>query len=199
MLTFGSLPPTEKIYLADKTLVTAQELKIGDKILSLKITQNGINNISDIFTNIIDNNNRIVYDYEICEATVFSSQIEERSNYIRFNKNKIKGSQYIITNPYALKGIQNFEEYLEKRKTSTIDPFMISNLDEVKFMASYNTRDLTLRKINKDFLPDLSDLFKEIEIQKFELEKTAISYALTLLNGHFYFTENFIVLAEAGE
>ena len=201
MLTFGSISPKEKIYLADKTLVDPKELKIGDKVLSLKIKQDGINNISDIFENIIDTDNRIIYNYEICEAIVFSAQIEENTNFVNFNNNKIKDSQFIATTPYNKKGIKNYQQYVDTNRQLDIKPFMISNMKELNVAKNSSGKDFSfkIKKINKDFTPDLFNLFKEEEINNIGISNNGISYSLSLLGGHFYFTQNFIVLAEAGE
>lgn len=202
MLTFGSISPKEKIYLADKTLVDPKELKIGDKVLSLKIKQDNIKNISDIFENIIDTDNRIIYNYEICEATVFSTQIEENANFVNFNNNnKIKDSQFIATTPYNKKGIKNYQQYVDTNNQLDVKPFMISNIKELNVAKNSSSKNFsyTIKKINKDFTPDLFDLFKEEEIDNIGMSNNGISYSLSLLEGHFYFTQNFIVLAEAGE
>ena len=67
----SSLPISEKIYLSDGSLSYVNDLKVGDKVLSIKVTQDGIEDVSDIFTKIIAGD-RIVHEYELCEASIYS-------------------------------------------------------------------------------------------------------------------------------
>jgi hypothetical protein len=51
-----------------------------------------------------------------------------------------------------------------------------------------------IKKLNPDFSSDLVDLFNEETIlTKAPNATKRPSYSLTINNGHFYFTENFIV------
>ena len=61
MAYISSLSFLDKVYLSDGTLSFVKDLKVGDKVLSIKVTQEGIKDVSDIFTKII-NNHRVVYE-----------------------------------------------------------------------------------------------------------------------------------------
>ena len=69
MAYISSLSLLDKVRLSDGTLSFVKDLKVGDKVLSIKVTQEGIKDVSDIFTKIIKNH-RVVYEYEFCEATI---------------------------------------------------------------------------------------------------------------------------------
>lgn len=201
MFTFGSVPFSEKVYLSNKTLVEPQNLAIGDKLLSLKITEDNINNISDIFSNIIDTKKRIIYKYEICEAVLFSSQFQKNIYCEKVNNKAINKKQYIATKPFQIKGLYGYNDYdvNNNQKKFSVPPFMISNIDEIKRVRPQTMHSYKIKKINKEYSPNLSDIFNEEEITDLGKEVESSLYSLTILGGHFYFTENFIVLADAGE
>lgn len=184
MLNLASLPLSEKVYLADKTLINATDLQVGDKILSLKITKDGINDISDILTKIIDAD-ETVSNYEICEATVYSAQKYQQEDLLTLNNGvKIKKNQYIVVKDLSNNNLE----------------FSINNIEAIQ-NKHHNmlTSEINTCSINKDFSEDLSNLFK---INKIDSITNNVglnwAYSIKIVGGHFYFTENFIVLAEVG-
>ena len=194
MLSFPSLPVKEKIYLADRTLVYADDLKVGDKILGIKVTQNGIKSISDVYKNII-NNGRIVYDYEFCEATVYSKLKEDRQSMSKFNDKMIKDTQYIVSEPMPLKIIKDmsdYNNYYVNSQSNNLMPFMIVNMDELYLKNELeNGNKINILKVagqnsDTDFIKESFNVFDGYN-------KKTSAYSLSITNAHFYCTENFII------
>jgi hypothetical protein len=203
MLINASLPITEKIYLADKTLAYAKDLKIGDKILSLKITEDDVNDIADIYKNYINSGNRVFSNYEIGEATIFSAEKTDSIKFDTFKNKKITTDQYILTLPFPFFDAKNFNKNIVENS------LMISTSREIQ--RSYNSSEKTsidvdqleetfqIAQINKNISSTLNDQISfqgTGKINKFSVPSGA--YSLSIVGGHFYFTENFIVLAETG-
>jgi len=186
----ASLPISEKIYLSDGSLSYVQDLKAGDKILSIKVTQDGIEDVSDIFTKIIAGH-RIIYKYEICEASVYSAESYNMAHFTYVGQNKIQKNQYIAI---KLKNL-GFEEYdlkynTIKDKINELAPFTVANIDEIAkgIQNGYNSSHILKKNLEEPF----------IETEAVFLPARAIfeqAYSLKLNGGHFYFTKNFIVLA----
>lgn len=186
----SSLPIGEKIYLSDGSLSYAQDLNVGDKVLSIKVTQDGIEDVSDIFTKIISGD-RIVHEYEVCEATVYSAEVNSLTHFRYINQNKIHKNQYIAIKLNDL-GFDGYESKYKivKDKENTFSAFTITNLDEmVKGVRYGHGKSYILKK-------NLESLFTETEVRKTS-DRSIFeqAYSLKLNGGHFYFTENFIVLA----
>jgi hypothetical protein len=203
MFINASLPIIEKVYLADKTLSYVQDLKVGDKILSLKITEQNVNSISDIYKNYINNGQRFFSNYEIGEATIFSAEKKDYVRFDQFKNKKIVNSQYIITRPFFLYNVTNLNQDIaenslmisttkEIKKSYANSEKIYNNVDEIEL--SYQTAQLS-KNVFSD--PDrIIDFQSTGKINKFPSLSTA--YSLSIVGGHFYFTENFIVLAETG-
>lgn len=187
MIYTSSLPIAEKIYLSNGSLAYAQDLRVGDKVLSIKVTQDGIEDVSDVFTKIIEGD-RIIHEYEICEAEVYSVQSNSLTHFRYVDKNKIHKSQYIAIKLNDL-GFNGYESKFNKI-TNKENAFLVANIDEVVKSARRGyTKNYILKK-------SLEESFIETEINV--VSKHSIfeqAYSLKLNNGHFYFTENFIVFA----
>jgi hypothetical protein len=186
----SSLPIGEKIYLSDGSLSYAQDLNVGDKVLSIKVTQDGIEDVSDIFTKIISGD-RIVHKYEVCEATVYSAEVNSLTHFRYINQNKIHKNQYIAIKLNDL-GFDGYESKynIVKDQENTFSAFTITNLDEIVKGVRYGYGKSYILKKN------LESLFTETEVRKTS-DRSIFeqAYSLKLNGGHFYFTENFIVLA----
>jgi hypothetical protein len=181
----------EKVYLSDGSLSYAQDLKVGDKVLSIKITQDNIKDISDIFTKIIAGD-RVVHDYEMCEATVYSVESQKMSQLTYVNTSRIQKNQYIAIklNNLGFKGYESKINEIAKKKDNTVMPFTLANIQEMEVdRALRNNTSCILQKNSEDVIVEMPD-FSITENKGFDQ-----SYSLTLDGGHFYFTKNFIVLA----
>jgi len=187
----SSLPIPEKVYLSDGKLSYPQDLNVGDKILSIKVTQDGIKDVSDIFTKIVAGD-RIVHEYEVCEATVYSAECFDQQSFGYINNNKIQHNQYIAIKLTDL-GFDGYElKYNKiKDKENALAPFTILNVDEIVksgkkgYGSSYTLQkniDLSFTETKILSTPKSSNLLTQ-------------AYSLKLIGGHFYFTKNFIVLA----
>jgi hypothetical protein len=200
MLSIPSLPVNEKVYLADRTLVYADDLKVGDKILGIKVTQNGIKGISDVYKNII-NNGRIVYDYEFCEATVYSKVKEDRQSMSKFNDKRIRDTQYIVSEPMPLKIIKDMSDYNSyciNNQSNDLSPFMIINMDELYLEdelddgGKINMLKVAGQNSDNKFIKQSFNVFDGYDIK-------ASAYSLSITNAHFYCTENFIIFPLGGK
>lgn len=200
MLPFPSLPVNEKIYLTDRSLIYADDLKVGDKILGIKVTQNGIKSISDVYKNII-NQGRIIYDYEFCEATIYSKLKEDRQSMSKLNDKKIRNTQYIVSEPMPLKIIKDMSDYNSyciNNENNSLTPFMIINMSELYLEdKSDNAGKINILKVagknsDNNFIKESFNVFDEYKIK-------ASAYSLSITNAHFYCTENFIIFPLGGE
>jgi hypothetical protein len=190
MFFHSSLPISEKIYLSDGSLSSIEKINVGDKVLSIKVTQDGIKDVSDIFTKIIAED-RIVHEYEICEAEVYSAGFNNQAHFIYVNKNKIHKNQYIAIKLSDL-GFKGYElKYNQiKNKENISAAFSIANIDETEKgkKKGYGSTYILKKGLEESF----------IETEASMVSKEAIfeqAHALKLNGGHFYFTKNFIVLA----
>jgi hypothetical protein len=187
----SSLPIAEKIYLSDGSLSYAQDLNVGDKVLSIRVTQDEVEDVSDIFTKIISGD-RIIHEYEICEAEIYSAATDSLAHFRYINQNKIQKNQYIAIKLTDL-GFDGYEAKYNKikNKENALLAFTVSNIDEiVKSGKRGQGSSYTLKK-------SLDASFTETKI----ITTSASSifeqaYSLKLNRGHFYFTENFIVLSD---
>jgi hypothetical protein len=186
----SSLPISEKIYLSDGSLSYANDLKVGDKVLSIKVTQDGIEDVSDIFTKIIAED-RIVHEYEICEASIYSAESNDMSHFMYVNKSKIHKNQYIAIKLNDL-GFDGYEAKYNKikNKENFLSAFSISNIDEIVKSTQKGYGHSSILKKNAEsyfteteaVVPPGRTIFEQ-------------AYSLKLNGGHFYFTKNFIVLS----
>ncbi len=185
MLKKGALSINEKIYLSNKTLIDAKDLKIGDKILSLKILDDEINDIVDIYKKYIIEN-KPIENFELVESEIYSVDIinEKTTGFIELNENPIKNSQYICVDCTK----EPSHKFLLR------EAYMIPLID-----SEYKTK---IRKLNPLFsTEELNSLkiftdYEYIKKQNKEYYKESIN--LDIINGHFYFTEYFIVFAGNG-
>lgn len=182
----GSLSINEKIYLSNKTLVEVKNLKVGDKILSLKVKDDEIKDIVDIYKKYIVENEPIK-NFEISESEVYSVYInnEKTTPFIELNKFPINHYKYIAVD-YTSNFSKNFilrEAYMltliddeHKRKIRKLNPlFSTENLENLEIFIDY---DYSKNK-NKEYHDS--------------------SIKIDIVDGHFYFTENFVVFAGNGQ
>jgi hypothetical protein len=190
MFYSASVPIGERVYLGNGSLSYAQDLNVGDKVLSIKVTQDGIEDVSDIFEKIIAGD-RIVHEYEICEATLYSAEINSLAHFRYINQNRIHKNQYIGIKLNDL-GFDGYESKYNKikDKESVLPVFSIANLDEIVKSKRYGYG------ISHTLKKNLDGSFTETEaVHNSERSIFDQAYSLKLNGGHFYFTENFIVLA----
>jgi hypothetical protein len=191
MFYYSSLPMSEKVYLSNGSLSSAQKLNVGDKVLSIKITQDGIKDVSDIFTKIISGD-RIVHEYEICEAEVYSAGVQNQAHFRYVNQNKIHKNQYIAIRLNDL-GFEGYElKYNKiKNKENFLSAFTLANIDEISksHHRGYNNSYILKKNLESSFMETEAETISRQSI--FEQ-----AYSLKLNGGHFYFTTNFIVLAD---
>ena len=134
MAYISSLSFLDKVYLSDGTLSFVKDLKVGDKVLSIKVTQEGIKDVSDIFTKII-NNHRVVYEYEFCEATIYSLERQAFSKLTFVNKKKIQKNQYVAIKLNNL-GLDEHElkyNELKEDNESNNSFFTVANIEELYY------------------------------------------------------------------
>jgi hypothetical protein len=197
MLTLPSLTANEKVYLANKTLVSPDNLKVGDKILGVRVKQDNIKSISDVYTKII-NEDRIIHSYEFCEATVYSTSKEDKTVISAFNDKKIKGTQYILIEPIPLKTLKSLSNYNNEHIENNLVPLMPININELKIEnKTENINDIKILKVSEE---GSSEMFFKEDIRFFQDYDDKVStYSLTITGAHFYCTENFIVFALGGQ
>lgn len=187
MSSGGSLSINEKIYLSNKTLIEVKNLKVGDKILSLKVKDDEIKDIVDIYKKYIIQN-KPIENFEISESEVYSISInnEKTTPFIELNKSPINHYKYIAIESYKSSFTPDFilqdaytlnfigDEY--KRKIKKLNPlFSTENLENLKIFIDYD--------YNKNKNKEYHDSSTKIDI----------------IDGHFYFTENFVVFAGNGK
>lgn len=184
MSSGGSLSINEKIYLSNKTLIEVKNLKVGDKILSLKIKDDEIKDIVDIYKKYIIQN-KPIENFEVSESEVYSISINNKKTtpFIELNKSSINHykyiavesrfvSNFILQNAYILNFIS--DEY--KRKIKKLNPiFSTENLENLEIFIDYD--------YNKNKNKEYHDSSIKIDI----------------VDGHFYFTENFVIFAGNGK
>jgi len=186
----SSLPLSEKVYLSNGSLSYPQDLNAGDKVLSIKVTQDGIEDVSDIFTKIIAGD-RIVHEYEICEASLYSAESNNMTDFTYVNQNRIQKNQYIAIKLNDL-GFDGYEAKYNKikDKENALAAFTIANIDEIAkgTQKGYSRSSILKKNTESSFteteavVPPGRTVFDQ-------------AYSLKLNEGHFYFTKNFIVLA----
>lgn len=179
----GAIPLSEKIYLSNKTLVNAEDLKVGDKVLSLKILDEDIKDSIDFYEKYIKEEKQ-VDNFELSEATVYSVYLdkESRGKFVKIGNQFIHHGQYIAAGQF-FEGTNApiFGFY----KSWTIPH--LSNLDNVKIL-----------KLKKDFSTLDLDQLKIFDYQDFDSTEELLesdSVSINIVGGHFYFTENFILFA----
>lgn len=200
MSYISSLSFLDKVYLSDGTLSFVKDLKVGDKVLSIRVTQEGIKDVSDIFTKII-NNHRVVYQYEFCEATIYSLERQAFSKLTFVNKKKIQKNQYVAIKLNNL-GLDEHElkyNQLTQDNKNNNSFFTIANIEELyyKDKQAYSLRSniknpevFTLKK-------NIDNSFTETRINSvLDSHGTENSCSLVINGGHFYFTKNFILLSD---
>jgi hypothetical protein len=179
----GAIPLNEKIYLSNKTLVNAEDLKIGDKILSLKILDEDIKDSTDFYEKYIKEEKR-VDKFELSEATVYSVYLdkESRGKFVKTGNQFIHHGQYIAVGEFWTdKNIPIFGFY----KSWTIPH--LSNLDNLKIL-----------KLKENFTTYNLEELKIFDYQDFDSTEELLegnSFSINIVGGHFYFTENFILFA----
>lgn len=178
----GAIPLSEKIYLSNKTLVNAEDLKVGDKVLSLKILDEDIKDSIDFYEKYIKEKKQID-NFELSEATVYSVYLdrESRGKFLKIGNQFIHHGQYIAAS------------YSEEENSPIFGFFRSWNISHVK-----NSNNLKILKLKKDFSTlDLEEL-KIFDYQDFDSTEELLesdSVSINIVGGHFYFTENFILFA----
>lgn len=187
----SSLPLSEKVYLSNGSLSYPQDLNAGDKVLSIRVTQDGIEDVSDIFTKIIAGD-RIVHEYEICEASLYSAESNNMTDFTYVNQNRIQKNQYIAIklNDLGFNGYKSKYNKI-KDKQNDLTAFIIANIDEVIMGERDGYGNSSILKKNAESSFAETEVFVSPGRTVFDQ-----AYSLKLKGGHFYFTKNFIVLAD---
>lgn len=185
----GAIPLSEKIYLSNKTLVNIEDLKVGDKILSLKVLDNNIKDSIDFYEKYIKKEKQ-VDNFELSEATVYSVYLDKESKG-KFVK---MGNQFVHHGQYIAAGQFSDIELKDEEKNIPIFGFYkswtiphLSNLDDLKIL-----------KLKQNFSTDDEENLKIFDYQDFDSTEELLesdSASINIVGGHFYFTENFILFA----
>lgn len=183
----GAIPLSEKIYLSNKTLVNAEDLKVGDKVLSLKILDEDIKDSIDFYEKYIKEKKQ-VDNFQLSEATVYSVYLdkESRGKFVKMGNQFVHHGQYIATSmPEGRVFSKESHPILDFYKSWTVPHIKgLTNIKIVKLKKDFSTLDLEELKIF-----DYQDFDSTEEL----LESN--SFSINIVGGHFYFTENFILFA----
>jgi len=177
----GAIPLSEKIYLSNKILVNAEDLKVGDKVLSLKVLDANIKDSIDFYDNYIKQPKQIE-KFELTEATIYSVYLdrESRGKFVKIGNHFVHHGQHIAASwPNAENS--NFGFY----QSWSLPYQNIDGLAVLKLKQNFSTEDLESLKIFE--YQNFNNLEEEF------LEENSVS--INLVGGHFYFTENFILFA----
>lgn len=188
-MLFGAIPAGTKIYLEDRTLINIEDISIGDKLLSLKIEDDSINNSFDFYKKYVSDksikipknklsfSSATVYQInllkEIPSSQYYKTMYYNNPIFVDFLDNdiaisEIKDSLYEEDKPEDIKikkeNFRNFENFITFSRNS----FKEDYLDEI---------------FNKDSFQMQSSNAVDFGISPY--------YSLSLLDNYFYFSENF--------
>ena len=183
-------PSGTKVYLEDKTLKNIEDLKFGDKILSVKIKNLEALNHSKFYNKYLNlnNNQENVFiktqDLVLCSATVYSILIyKSNEGSIKLNDKILLGRNLIL-----IQNEKNSENVYLQSGDNTIYKIQNGNENSHLLLKSLAAESSNL---NIDTLND--NVFIETKIDNFDLNvPPQILVSLILLDNHFLLTENFI-------
>lgn len=205
MSKYSYLTAGTKIYLDDFSLVNVEDLKFGDKVLSLKIIDNKNNNPVDFYYNYI-NNNDIKFDQLLGNKTEFLNKISKiskvqlsSSNIFRVEKIHKESSFYLLNNIIVSKN-QNIlitkAKGLSLLKDEASSEMSIVNVDYLyknKERISDNLKVYGMLSLNYNEDTDNSLLvMNDINIEKYNKKQNIQCISFLTLENYLYFTENFV-------
>jgi len=183
----GAIPLSEKIYLSNKTLVNAEDLKVGDKVLSLKILDEDIKDSIDFYEKYIKEKKQ-VDNFQLSEATVYSVYLdkESRGKFVKMGNQFVHHGQYIAT-------AMSEGKVFSKENPPILDFYKSWTVPHIKGLTN-----IKIVKLKKDFSTLDLEEFKIFDYQDFDSTEELLesnSFSINIVGGHFYFTENFILFA----
>lgn len=178
-MLFGALPLGTKIYLENKSLVNIENLRVGDKVLSLKIDDSDIKNSKDFYLKYVLSDNMIeLNNLEVSSATVSKVNIlKDRYDSFYYSK-----SMY-VNNPIIARVIDNkiSVSHVNDKKREL---FNISNTEykKIKDFKTYELPSYSEDIVNKILTGTETDI---------SFKMTASPYiSISLKDNYFYFSEN---------
>jgi len=193
-----SLPFGTKVYLEDKTLKKIEDLKFGDKVLSIKIKDEELLNHSNFYykyakkDNTGNQNNIKINKLDFCSATVHSIFLhKQKTDFISFNNILLSSTNPILISKTAV----DPNEFFLKDSRDIIAKLQNNINNEKYFIQSLAAQSFNIGSdvLNKNIFIDLDNPFLQNEIVDFDLNiisQPAIS--VVLLDHHFLLTENLI-------
>jgi hypothetical protein len=182
----GSIPIGTKIYLSDKTLIKVEDLKIGDEVLSIKILDDEIEDLFDLYKKYLYSHKEFISSFKInfTKAKVSNKLLDKTSREFVFINDVPIGRNKII-----LVADEKFYSGNDKILNYTI-------ASAQKILQKSNN--FKISSINIDFSTSEDTFFINNHINNISLKTNETpSFNLSIIGGDFYFTENFIIMANS--
>lgn len=185
-MLFGSLPIGTKIYLENKKLINIEKLKVGDKLLSLKVDDVEINNANDFYLKYVAQNNNIEIDkMSFSAATVSNIYLikDDQSNDL-YNK-----TMY-INNPVIARFFKNQCIVSHLSNILKVENNIIFDEENKSYKNFDNFKTFKIKSYKEDFLDTLfTDNNVEIDDNRYTEFNISPYYSISLRDNYFYFTE----------
>lgn len=194
-----SLPFGTKVYLEDKTLKKVQDLKFGDKVLSIKINDEECSNHSELYTKYLKKDNNDSTRYIEKELISLSSTyvysvftIKDYTSFIGLNDNIVSEITPVLISKtksdpqqFYIKDSRDMSVII-KNSESENDKYYIQSLAAQSFSLNKN--------IDNDevFIDSENLLFQKQITQVNSNIKNQPSVNVVLLDNHLLITEHFI-------
>ena len=167
--------------------MNAEDLKVGDKVLSLKILDEDIKDSIDFYEKYIKEKKQ-VDNFQLSEATVYSVYLdkESRGKFVKMGNQFVHHGQYIAT-------AMPEERVFSKENPPILDFYKSWTVPHIKGLTN-----IKIVKLKKDFSTLDSEELKIFDYQDFDSTEELLesnSFSINIVGGHFYFTENFILFA----
>lgn len=194
-----SLPFGTKVYLEDKTLKRVQDLKFGDKVLSIKINDKECSNHSELYTKYLKKdefyNNKHIEKQAISLSSTYVYSvftIKDYTNFIGLNNNIVSEATPVLVSK-TKSDPQQF--YIKDSRDMSV---IIKNSESEN--DKYYTQSLAAQSFSLNKNIDNDEVFIDSENLLFQKQITQINsnikkqpaVKVVLLDNHLLITEHFI-------
>jgi hypothetical protein len=201
-----SLPFGTKVYLEDKTLKKVQDLKFGDKVLSIKINDKECLNHSELYAKYLkkDNNDSTRYIEKelisLSSTNVYSVfTIKDYTSFIGLNNNVVSEITPVLISKtksdpqqFYIKDSRDMSAII-KNSESESDKYYLQSLAAQSFSLNKNIDN------SEVFIDSENFLFNEQITQIDSNIKNQPSVSVVLLDNHLLITEHFICFGSVVE
>lgn len=195
-----SLPFGTRVYLEDKTLKKVEDLKFGDKVLSVKIKDDECTNHSELYSKYSKKDEFFSTKsidktlISLSSTHVYSVLINRRSSELKSLNNKIMSSITPLlisktgTSPEMFY-IKDFNNIAARKDATDNDQYYMQYLGAQFFSISENNKNVFIDNDNWLLQNKIEDINLTISPQP--------SVDIVLLDNHLLITENFICFGSA--